>query len=1134
MKGERAKPPRAFAGAILAPKRTAERQPFQGRHQRLGGVVRFERGVGRPGRLRPLDRGGNAAGGDAVPRFQGGSEGGIASGLSPDVRQQRAVGFAVEGFEECLGEVGQAVDQAAGGAQAFERGFGVGAGLKRDSGDDVGLRIVVTIKRPGADAGLGADFLDRGRAESAVAKAGAGRFQDLAAAAFGQGGIGEPGHGIDLQDTLDGYGLVYLHALVAASGRTSLSGGDRSPMPTTPPTALASAADTRRREMPASIALIILTGGLAAAIMDGMGAVGWAAIMSLLLIFDTELYRRLDAAETKIAGKTLFGLTAWAFASSAFYAVLPASLWLDGQAAGAAAAMVLWVAGVVRHVSPGGSGALPIALAGAAPPALSLVFAPLVIAAMATQPDWDLAVIAAVGGGALMAYVTQARVSAAEAERALRENARAASTQQTLAKLIFEHDALAAVLVDTSGNVVAISKNMSLGLGIDEAIGRRLEDLIPWSPERWREAFARALTGEHVRYDEDEGHTPVGVRYFSWQALPWRGDDGEICGVLAHGREITSLVQARAAAASNEQRLRVALEAGRGVVWEVDYKTRTISWHGDPAPVYGETFTFEQFDQNQVPFVHKDDYDWMAQYFHDIARGGSGSIEHRVVKRDGSVCWAQCFAVRVLGRSGAVRKLIMLSKDITDRKRREADFIAAMQRAEEALKGKRALYGDDVAAVEAIDEGAVNLVEMHERLDRIIAEMDVRDAMLTETMASLRAAREAAEAASVSKSQFLASMSHELRTPLNAIIGYSEILKEEAEDDGRATDVADIDRVLTAARQLLHLINDILDLSKIEAGRTDVAASEFDIGKLINEAAAIVRPTAEKNGNALKIELADGLGAGSTDAFKLNQCLLNLLANAAKFTQHGDVTVRAKRDCAAGGDWIEIAVSDTGIGMTAEQMERLFNAFVQADASTARRYGGTGLGLAITRKTMQLLGGDVSVSSRAGEGSTFTLRFPAHLPAAAASPRFDLEDLRADGAQRIVLIIDDEESARDLAARSLARLGFDVRGASSGGEGLRLAAELKPNLIVLDINLPDITGWDVIEGLAASRETVGTPIIVHSVDDDRQRALALGACDLLVKPADRDVLAAAALRFARVCETTQPAAPANLPLTKTA
>jgi hypothetical protein len=196
--------------------------------------------------------------------------------------------------------------------------------------------------------------------------------------------------------------------------------------------------------MPASIAIIILTGGIAAAIMHGPGAVGWAAITSLLLIFDTELYRRFDIANVEMTPPVAAALSGWAFASSAFYATLPIALWLNGQAAGAAAAIVLWVVGVVRHFSPGASGALPVAIAGAAPPALSIIFAPLMIAAMTSQPDWDLAVIAAIGGCALMVYVTQARVSAAEAERALRANVVNENMQHTLASLIFEQGGLAA------------------------------------------------------------------------------------------------------------------------------------------------------------------------------------------------------------------------------------------------------------------------------------------------------------------------------------------------------------------------------------------------------------------------------------------------------------------------------------------------------------------------------------------------------------------------------------------------------------------------------------------------------------------------------------------------------------------
>ena len=235
----------------------------------------------------------------------------------------------------------------------------------------------------------------------------------------------------------------------------------------TPFPSLAAAADTRRREMPASIAIVILTGGIAAAIMHGPGPVAWAAIMSLLLIFDTELYRRFDGADVKLTARTTAGLAAWSFVSSAFYATLPMALWLNGQAAGAAAAMVLWVAGVVRHFSPGASGALPIAVAGAAPPALSLTLAPLMIAAMTTQPDWDLAVIAAVGGAALMVYVTQARVSAAEAERAVRDDAAGEGAQGSLARLMLQDDEVAVALMDGEGRVVSVSQGVLAKLKLD-------------------------------------------------------------------------------------------------------------------------------------------------------------------------------------------------------------------------------------------------------------------------------------------------------------------------------------------------------------------------------------------------------------------------------------------------------------------------------------------------------------------------------------------------------------------------------------------------------------------------------------------------------------------------------------------
>jgi PAS domain S-box-containing protein len=880
--------------------------------------------------------------------------------------------------------------------------------------------------------------------------------------------------------------------------------------------ALAEAAETRRREMPASVALVILTGGLAAAIMDGSAPVGWAAIMSLLLILDTELYRRLDAAETRIEGPVLAGLCAWAFFSSSFYAILPLALWLDGEAAGAAAAMVLWVAGVVRHLSPGVSGAPLVALSGSAPPAISLLASPLLISAMTAQPDWDLAVIAAVGGGALMAYVTQARASAAEAERALREAARTQTLQHTLAQLVFNQAKIAALLVDREGRVIAISRGMEAGLSVDGAIGRKFEDVIPWSPDRWRDALARALAGEHVHYDEDEVRTADGVLWFEWEALPWRNEHGEICGVLTQGRQITSLIRARAAAAENEQRLKIALEAGHSVVWEVDAKTRQITWYGDPKPLYGGPISYDEFMDGTTPILHADDRSPLMAYFESIAAGRTGCVEHRVLRSDGEVRWAEVWARPVMGRSGGLRKFIILSKDITDRKRQEAAFIAAMHRTEEALKAKRALFGDapTVDAAEPIDEAAVNVEEMFERLDGLIAEVNARDAVLAETMISLRAAREAAEAANLSKSQFLTSMSHELRTPLNAIIGYSEILQEEAAADGRDSDLADIERVLNAARQLLHLINDILDLSKIEAGRMDISVSNFDLAGLIKDASATVRPSVEKNRNTLRVDIDQDLGEACTDSFKLNQCLLNLLANAAKFTSDGEIALRAKRERLHNCDWIEIAVADTGIGMTEEQVAKLFQAFVQADVTTARRYGGTGLGLVLTRRMMQMLDGEVSVASAPGRGSIFTLRFPATLRLGPAPAKAEAATAQNSGGARTVLLIDDEESARDLTARSLARLGFEVKTAVTGEQGIAMARQLDPSLILLDINLPDLTGWEVLDRLRADG-LAHVPVIVHSIDDNRQRALSAGASEHLVKPADRDVLAAAVLRFAR-------------------
>jgi len=254
------------------------------------------------------------------------------------------------------------------------------------------------------------------------------------------------------------------------------------------------------------------------------------------------------------------------------------------------------------------------------------------------------------------------------------------------------------------------------------------------------------------------------------------------------------------------------------------------------------------------------------------------------------------------------------------------------------------------------------------------------------------AARAEADHANAAKSRFLAAISHELRTPLNAIIGYTEMVREAATVDRREDDVKDLGRVLRAARQLLQLINDVLDFSKAEAGAFPINPKPVLVGPLLQEALDAVRPQIAKGGNCLIPEFADDLGVASIDGFRLTQCVLNLLSNAAKFTHGGVVRVSARRRVGeSGAELLEIRVSDTGIGMTPEQMQRLFRPFAQADASVAQRFGGTGLGLALSRRLAQLMGGDITVESKPEQGSTFTLTVLADLPLAAGANQGEMQ-----------------------------------------------------------------------------------------------------------------------------------------------
>jgi signal transduction histidine kinase/DNA-binding response OmpR family regulator len=356
------------------------------------------------------------------------------------------------------------------------------------------------------------------------------------------------------------------------------------------------------------------------------------------------------------------------------------------------------------------------------------------------------------------------------------------------------------------------------------------------------------------------------------------------------------------------------------------------------------------------------------------------------------------------------------------------------------------------------------------------------------------------EMASEHKSTFLASMSHELRTPLNAIIGYSEMLYETAQDEGQDEFLPDLAKIRDAGRHLLGLINDILDLSKIEAGKMELYLEEVDLGALVEEVRSIVEPLAAANANGLEIICPAGLGTLRTDRTKLKQSLLNLLSNAGKFTHEGRIKLEVRPADAE----ISFIISDMGIGMTDDQQGRLFQAFSQADASTTRQYGGTGLGLAITKRFCEMLDGNIAVASTPGQGSTFTITLPNRgRVALAATPL-------PEGAEHapLVMIVDDDPNARDLLATTMRREGYRVIEATDGATALTLAHEWHPDIITLDVLMPRMDGWAVLTALKSDLELAETPIVIVTVLEDRSIAISLGAAEFLTKPVDRARLAA--------------------------
>jgi len=450
----------------------------------------------------------------------------------------------------------------------------------------------------------------------------------------------------------------------------------------------------------------------------------------------------------------------------------------------------------------------------------------------------------------------------------------------------------------------------------------------------------------------------------------------------------------------------------------------------------------------------------------------------------------------------------------------EADVVAGIEASGEAYRTSQTIViafalGAIVLALILGRTISLSLIgpirEIHARLDEIASgdftqrvkvgnrdELGALAANVNRTSEQLGDLYRQLEMASEHKSAFLASMSHELRTPLNAIIGYSEMLYETAQDEEQDEFLPDLAKIRDAGRHLLGLINDILDLSKIEAGKMDLYLEEVDLAGLVEEVRSIVEPLAAANANRLEIICPGTLGTLYTDRTKLKQSLLNLLSNAGKFTHEGRVQLEVRP---AAGE-ISFVVSDTGIGMTEEQQSRLFQAFSQAELSTTRQYGGTGLGLAITKHFCELLGGRITVESTSGRGSTFTITLPDRSRAAAAAT--------PEGAEHaaLVMVVDDDPNARDLLAATVRREGYRVIEATDGEAALALAREWHPDVVTLDVLMPRMDGWAVLTRLKSDPDLAEIPVIIVTVLEDRGIAVSLGAAEFLTKPVDRPRLAA--------------------------
>ncbi|MEC7859634.1 MAG: response regulator, partial [Pseudomonadota bacterium] len=398
---------------------------------------------------------------------------------------------------------------------------------------------------------------------------------------------------------------------------------------------------------------------------------------------------------------------------------------------------------------------------------------------------------------------------------------------------------------------------------------------------------------------------------------------------------------------------------------------------------------------------------------------------------------------------------------------------------------------------EKAEEASVEMMEL--AFSRMSDEVNALIDLKTKEMAT---ARDEAREASSAKSRFFANMSHELRTPLNAIIGYSEMLLEDCEDLGNDEMVPDLKRITNSSKHLLSLINNVLDLSKIEAGKMDMYFTPFNIDTMIETIKDVSGPLASKNNNEFIIK-NNVKGEMTSDETKLRQCIVNFLSNAFKFTENGQVALVIGSKTIDKKEYVNFDIKDTGIGMTEDQLGKLFDTYTQAERSTSAKYGGTGLGLSISKHFAEMMGGGVEVSSKVGEGSTFSIFVPRVSLDEEQIEEEDFENPEIQKGDEYILLVDDDKATHDVVKRAIKKEGHTVFSCFDGDEGIEQARKVEPKLILLDVLMPGRDGWSVLKELKKDKKLKNIPVVITSVLNEESLASSLGADDYMKKPIDR-------------------------------